>query len=354
MNDKIEQFLNDAVNQNVFPGCCCAIINQEKISYYCMGKKALYPTIEENQIDTLYDLASLTKVIGTTPLILRMIQNGLFQYDTTVYTIVSEFQNKDITIFHLLTHSSGLPADMSWDLNVSKEKMIEDICFVSQYAIPGQKVIYSDLGYILLGYIAEIVSGQSLDEVMKKEVFIPLNMDHTVYQPHKTLVNQCAPTEQSLHFHYMLRGEVHDRKAHLMGGVAGHAGLFTDIYDISNYVQMILHQGQHNGKIFLRKNYIYDMFTNYSLEKETPRGIGFLTYAPDSLFSLLNSKRTIGHTGFTGTSLIIDLENQIGIVVLSNRVHPTRENTLIYEWRKKFHDNIMKYAKDNEIKLQKI
>ena len=130
-----------------------------------------------------------------------------------------------------------------------------------------------------------------------------------------------------------------------MGGIAGHAGLFANIFDIANYVQMILHQGQHDGKIFLSKNYILDMFTNYSLKKETPRGIGFLTYAPDSLFSLLNSKKTIAHTGFTGSSLVIDLENQVGIVVLSNRVHPSRENTLIYGWRKKFHEQVMRIYK---------
>lgn len=345
MNDKIKQFLEDGVNKNIFPGCCCAIVNQEKIDYYCIGNKAVYPNIEENQIDTFYDLASLTKVIGVTPLILRLIQKGFIQYDTAIHTIVPKFKNKDITIFHLLTHSSGLPADLKWNLNVTKEKIIEDICCVSQNIIPGQKTIYSDLGYILLGYIAEVISGQRLDKVMKKEVFEPLNMTHTMYKPSSAIVNQCAPTELSPHFHYLLRGEVHDRKAHLMGGIAGHAGLFTNIDDLVNYAQMILHLGQYNGNMFLNESFIYDMFTNYSLENEIPRGVGFLTYTSNSLFSSLNSEKTIAHTGFTGTSLLIDLENQIAIIMLSNRVHPSRENTSIYDWRSEFHDWVMKIQK---------
>ena len=170
MNKKIENFLNEAVTKNVFPGCCCAIINQNMVDYYCIGNKAIDPNIEENQIDTYYDLASLTKVVGTTPLILRMIQSGVIQYNTEVYKIIPKFKNKDITIFHLLTHNSGLPADLKWNLDVSKERMIEDICDASQQAIPGKKVIYSDLGYILLGYIAEVVSGEKLEDIMRKNI----------------------------------------------------------------------------------------------------------------------------------------------------------------------------------------
>lgn len=345
MNKKIENFLNEAVTKNVFPGCCCAIINQNMVDYYCIGNKAIDPNIEENQIDTYYDLASLTKVVGTTPLILRMIQSGVIQYNTEVYKIIPKFKNKDITIFHLLTHNSGLPADLKWNLDVSKERMIEDICDASQQAIPGKKVIYSDLGYILLGYIAEVVSGEKLEDIMRKEVFNPLNMMNTMYKPSKDKFKQCAPTELSPHFHCLLRAEVHDRKAHLMNGVAGHAGLFSNIYDITNYAYMILNLGQYNGKMFLKKEYIYNMFTNYSLKNDVPRGIGFLTYTDNSIFSSLNSKKTIAHTGFTGTSILIDLDNQIGIVLLSNRVHPSRENTLIYEWRKEFHDLVMKTYK---------
>ena len=127
-----------------------------------------------------------------------------------------------------------------------------------------------------------------------------------------------------------------------MNGIAGHAGLFSNVYDLEIYAKMILNYGQYKNQTFLEEQYIHDMFTNFSLEHQIPRGIGFLTYTPNSLFSSLNSKKTIAHTGFTGTSLLIDQSNQIAIIVLSNRVHPTRENTKILNWRREFHDFVMK------------
>ncbi len=339
MNTKIEHFLEESVNQNVFPGCCVAIIHNQITDYYCVGNKSIYPCQEENRIDTLYDLASLSKVVGTTPAILRLIQKGLLSYDTPVYTIIPEFFNRDITIFHLLTHTSGLPADLSWGLDVTKNQMIQDINKVSSSCIPGQKVVYSDMGYILLGYIIESITKKSLDKVVKEEVLLPLDMYQTEYCPKEHI--QCAPTEISPHFHQLLRGQVHDRKAYMMNGIAGHAGLFSNVYDLEIYAKMILNYGQYKNQTFLEEQYIHDMFTNFSLEHQIPRGIGFLTYTPDSLFSSLNSIKTIAHTGFTGTSILIDLQNQIAIIVLSNRVHPTRENTKILNWRREFHDFVM-------------
>ena len=340
MNIKIEKFLKESVIQNVFPGCCVAIINNQITDYYCVGDKSIYPYQEVNYIDTLYDLASLSKVIGTTPTILRLIQKGYLSYNTPVYRIIPEFSNKDITVFHLLTHTSGLPADLSWNLDVTKNQMIQDINKGSSNYIPGRKVIYSDLGYILLGYIIECITKKSLEKAVKEEVLLPLGMCHTEYCPKE--YNQCAPTEISPHFHKLLKGEVHDRKAYLMDGIAGHAGLFSNVYDLEIYARMILNNGQYRNQTFLENQYICDMFTNFSPKNQIPRGVGFLTYTPGSLFSSLNSKNTIAHTGFTGTSLLIDQENQIAIIVLSNRVHPTRENIKILNWRREFHDFVMK------------
>lgn len=341
MNEKMKQFLDEAIKKNVFPGCCLAIIHHQKVDYYCVGKKSIYPTKEDNQMDTLYDLASLTKVVGTMPLILRMIQKGQLQYNTPIYKIIPEFLNKEITIFHLLTHTSGLPADLSWDLKATKEKIIHDICIQSTAAIPDKKVIYSDLGYIILGYVAEIMNHQKLNELVKKEVLLPLGMNQTMYCPDEKFIKNCAPTEKSIHFHCLLRGQVHDRKAYLMDGIAGHAGLFSNIFDLVQYAQMILNHGQYQNQTFLEKRYIDDLFTNFSPHGEIPRGVGFLTYTSNSLFSSLNSDKTIAHTGFTGTSLLIDMKNQVAIILLSNRVHPTRDNTLILDWRRKLHDYIM-------------
>lgn len=345
MNVKIEQFLKESVNRNIFPGCCVAIIHDQTTEYYCVGYKATYPYQEANKIDTLYDLASLTKVVGTTPAILRFIQSGGIHYHTPVYTIIPEFKNRDITLFHLLTHTSGLPADFDWEMTENKEVIIQRICEFSNQVVPEKEVIYSDLGYIILGYILEKISNQSLDQVIESQVLKPLEMYDTKYCP--TQINKCAPTEYSSYVHHILQGEVHDHKAIMMNGIAGHAGLFSHIFDLEHYAQMILDNGKYKNQTFLEEQYIHDMFTNFSLKNQVPRGIGFLTYTPDSLFSSLNSTKTIAHTGFTGTSILIDQENQIAIIVLSNRVHPTRENTEILNWRREFHDFVMKHINDD-------
>lgn len=350
MNVEIEQFLNEAINQHIFPGCCVAIIHNQTTEYYCLGNKATHPYQEANEIDTLYDLASLTKVVGMTPAILRFIQNGMLYYDMPISAILPEFKNRDITLFHLLTHTSGLPADFDWKMTENKEIIIQRICEFSNQAVPGKEVIYSDLGFIILGYILELVSNQSLNQIIESEVLKPLQMYETTYCPIR--INKCAPTEYSPYVDYILKGEVHDHKAFMMNGVAGHAGLFSNIFDLEHYVQMILNYGKYQNCTFLEEQYINDMFTNFSPKYQIPRGIGFLTFASDSLFSLLNSTKTIAHTGFTGTSMLIDLENQIAIILLSNRIHPTRDNTKILSWRREFHAFVMKcIVNDNKKKI---
>lgn len=338
--NKIEKFLSDAYKDNVFPGCCCSIINRQNIERYCVGYKTHIKPVEKNQIDTLYDLASLTKVVGTTPMILKLIQEKYISYQTPVYKILPMFTNKNITIFHLLTHTSGLPADFDWEMNEDKKAIIQRICYYSHQVDHGKKVVYSDLGYIILGEIIEILTQQSLQQILSKKIFQPLEMFNTGFCPQE--IDKCAPTEYSSHVHYVLKGEVHDHKAFMMNGVAGHAGVFSNIFDLEHYARMILNYGKYKNRTFLDEQYINDMFTNFSPMHEIPRGIGFLTYAPDSLFSSLNSVKTIAHTGFTGTSMLIDLENQVAIILLSNRVHPSRKNTKILDWRSEFHDFVMK------------
>ena len=339
--NEIKNFLNNAYKENIFPGCCCSIIDHQNIERYCVGYKSQIISPKENDLDTLYDLASLTKVVATTPMILKLIQEKYISYDTPIQYILPDFKNNNITVFHLLTHTSGLPADFDWSMNEDKRKIVQRICQYSHQVIPGKEVIYSDLGYIILGEIIEIITQQSLQQVLDKEIFKPLEMTHTCFCPSD--IEKCAPTEYSLYAHRMLRGEVHDHKAWMMGGIAGHAGLFSHIQDLEHYAQMILNNGKYKNQTFLNKRHIDNMFTNFSPENQIPRGIGFLTYTTHSLFSSLNSKKTIAHTGFTGTSLLIDLENQIAIILLSNRVHPTRENKKILDWRKEFHEFVIKY-----------
>lgn len=339
--DNVQKFLDSAVLKGVFPGCCCVIIKNHQADYYCAGYKAIFPHQEENDLDTLYDLASLTKVVGTLPTILRLIQDDVLSYQTPIVHWFKEFQNPQVTLWHLLTHTSGLPADLDCGNHFTKEEMIHRICQHSAHIQCGQHVIYSDLGYIMLGEIIELVTNLTLDEAVKTKVLQPLKMYDTMFSPQTDLYTRCAPTEWSPHFHYLIRGEVHDRKAHYFHGVSGHAGLFSCVLDLKQYMSMILDEGMFQNQCFLKKELIQDLYTNISPNGEIARGVGYLCYDQRSPFSFRNSAKSLLHTGFSGTSLLIDIEKQIGIALLSNRIHPSRDRTKILSWRKAFHEYVM-------------
>ncbi|MFQ9247320.1 MAG: serine hydrolase domain-containing protein [Clostridium paraputrificum] len=291
----------------------------------------------------MYDIASLTKVLVTTTLIMKLIDMGKLKLDTLVKDIIPEFRNNNnINIFDLLTHTSGLPADIKLDLSVDKETIRKKIYCCDSVYEKNTKVLYSDIGFILLGFIIEEIVRKPLDIIAKEFIFTPLNMNDTSYLPDSKLFNRCAPTENSPHFHKILRGEVHDRKAYLMGGVSGHAGVFSDIDDMSKFARMILNRGEYNKKRILSEKSVESLFKTQTPIGEINRGLGYLTFDIRSPFSTMNSGESIFHTGFTGTSLLIDKGNKISIIVLSNRVHPTRENIKIIEERKKIHEKIMR------------
>lgn len=341
MKQELQLFLKNAVDEGVFPGCVCAIVTDKQVDYYCEGFKSIYPIKQENCLNTLYDIASLSKVVATTPMILKLIQTNQLTYQTKVNEIIPEFKNDKITILDLLTHTSGLKADLGWPLGTSKQEMFNDICSYAKSVVCHGEVIYSDISYMILGWIIEKITCKSLDQIIKEEIFLPLNMTHSYYCLDKSHQQKAAPTEISPYTHQLIQGTVHDRKAQNCNGIAGHAGVFTNIYDLVNYTQMILNDGKFNHQVFLEKRYIDDMFKCLTNKGQVPRGIGFLTYDSDGIFSKYHSYHTIGHTGFTGTSLFIDRENRIGIILLSNRIHVSRTNNKILTWRKLFHDKVM-------------
>lgn len=339
---EIKFIIEDCCSRGVFPGANVAILLDDDEYLFSVGKKSILPKEELNGIDTIYDMASLTKVLVTTTLTMKLIDIGKLKLDTLVKDVIPEFKNKNINIFDLLTHTSGLPADIKLDLSADKETIRRKIYYCDSIYEKNTKVLYSDIGFILLGFIIEEIVGKPLDIVSKEFIFTPLNMDDTSYLPDSKLVDRCAPTENSPHFRKILRGEVHDRKAYLMGGVSGHAGIFSDINDMSKFARMILNGGEYNKKRILSEKSVESLFKRQTPIGEINRGLGYLTFDVRSPFSTMNSSESIFHTGFTGTSLLIDKGNKISIIVLSNRVHPTRENIKIIEERKKIHEKIMK------------
>lgn len=334
--DNIEIFLRKAVKDGVFPGCCAVTIHKDTSRFYCTGNLQIQPSIINNTIDTMYDMASLTKVIVTTTLTLQMMEKHLFTLDTPVRKILPQFSHDHVKIAHLLTHTSGLPADHPDKRNICKEQLEKDIFHMDLLFEPGAQVLYSDLGFILLKDILETVTDTPLESLAKKQIFDPLHMPDTCFNPvHKEF---CAPTTCDETTHRYLQGTVHDTKCRKMGGISGHAGLFSTITDMSHFLSMLVHNGIYDGNIILNATSMQYLHTVFTPPHTPKRTLGYLCKDENSIFSSLSSPVSIAHTGFTGTSILCDFENHLGIVLLSNRIHPTRENTAILSWRKQFHD----------------
>ena len=332
----IQKLLDKAVQDGVFPGCTACVYANGKLEFYVAGNKENIPNVIENTLETSYDIASLSKVVSTSMVAMQFIQEGKLSYNTIIQSILPEFRYPNITIFHIMTHTTGLPADHQWKLGSTKEEIIHDCLTFDLVAPTGTKVIYSDVGYILLGLILEKVGNKSLDILAKEMVFEPLEMINTSYQANMDTV--CATEVNPFFLNRLMKGEVHDRKANMMGGVAGHAGVFSNIEDMSKYLIMLVDQKE----IILKKEQFKDLYTTQTPNGEISRGIAYLTKDMESPFSELNSELSILHTGFTGTSIMVDFEKKVGCVLLSNRIHPTRENKKIIEWRRTFHDYVMK------------
>lgn len=329
------------VKQNVFPGCNYAIISND-VEIGSVGNKALFPKIEKNNIDTLYDLASLTKVIVTNTLITKLLQHNKINLNDEVKKYLPRFKYKNITIYHLLTHSSGLISDVNWNEVHNKKELIDFFYNKELFYETSTDVIYSDLNFIFLGFIIEKIYGKSLDVVAYEEIFKPLNMKNTMFNP--KFKDKCAPTEVTSE-RGVVRGIVHDEKACMLGGVCGSAGLFSNIEDLIKFVKMILNDGMVNNKQFIKKEYIDLWFKPMVIgKKKNIKSIGW-GVGKGNVTGSFCSDNTIFHTGFTGNTLIIDRDNKIGFIFLSNRIHPTRDNKLLISKRRYIANYIFKKIK---------
>ncbi|MFQ9922712.1 MAG: serine hydrolase domain-containing protein [Beduini sp.] len=343
MKDKseIQNYLIESIERGVFCGCHVFIMDHGKSEYFIAGDKSVYPYKEINDSQTIYDLASLTKVLVTTPLILKLIEQNKLSLNQSVQSLLPLFQCPQVTIEHLLTHTSGLPADTALPMGSHKPQILEAIYKLTSDLEPGKQIIYSDLGFILLGEIIETITKRSLAELSKEWLFLPMEMRETSYLPDPAWRQRCAPTENSPVLKRVIRGEVHDRKCRMMQGISGHAGLFSTIYDLSHYAKMLLDGGKYKDRTILEPKSIALLYQNRTPNVNGNRGIGFINSDPLRI-TPFHSKRAIMHTGFTGTSIMVDFDLELAVIVLSNRIHPTRDNSLILEWRNQFYEFLMK------------
>lgn len=340
--------LEEGIREEVFPGAVACVGNRDGIIYSrnC-GYRQLYPFKEEMELDTLFDIASLTKVTATLPLIMIFLQKGNLSLYDAVGDYLKPFENeKDLRIKHLLTHTSGFePYSRMDQKGIKPEDVVSYIAGTKRMFPIGREVVYSDYNFILLKYILEKVIQESFDEACRKYVFHPLGMNNTVFNPQQS--DNIAATEFCEKRKKFLKGVVHDENARYLGGISGHAGLFSSIEDLSKYCEMYLNNGRtSSGDLFFSSTTVNAIIHNYTNGLQENRGLGFsIRGLENSSGGELFSEEAFGHTGFTGTSIWIDRARGIYIILLTNRVHPTRENMEIIKFRRHFH-NAVNYAVD--------
>jgi CubicO group peptidase (beta-lactamase class C family) len=324
--ESIDRVVRRGIKAGGYPGAA-VVVGRQGAAVYQKGFGALSwgseaPAVTSDR--TIYDLASLSKVIGTTTAIMVLYDEGRVDLDAPVVTYLPAFAGgaKDrVTVRQLLTHRSGLPAGRDlWRIAYSPDQAKAAVLATPLECAPGACFIYSDIGADVLGMIAETVSGQSLDRLLDERVFGPLGMNDTFYRPADSLLYRVAPTELVSPRGYALRGQVHDENAHALGGVAGHAGLFSTAADLSVFAQMMLNGGSFNGVRILSDSAV-SLFTRRAAGT---RALGWDTCSGEGGCGQFLTGRAYGHTGFTGTSIWIDPDREMFVILLTNRVHAAR------------------------------
>ena len=326
--EAIDQAVGQAIDQGLLPGAVLIVGHNGQVVYRkAYGHRALVPTPEAMTADTIFDLASLTKVIATTSSLMKLFEQGKFRLNDKITDYIPEFQGgkSDIVIRNLFTHFSGLQPDVPltnpW---TGYDTGIRLACADKPAGPPAVRYVYSDINFILLGELVHRLSGQMLPDYARDNIFMPLRMSTTMFRPPASLVPRIAPTERLGTTGPPLRGVVHDPTARNMGGIAGHAGLFSTADDLARFAQMMLNGGELDGVRVLSPLTI-QKFTEPQSPPDQPilRGLGWDIDSPHSsnrgeLFPI----GSYGHTGFTGTSIWIDPSTKKYVILLANSVHP--------------------------------
>lgn len=301
---------------------------------------------EKMQLDTVFDLASLTKVVATLPAVLKLIDNGLISLGDSVNKFLPKFASnnkKQVTVLNLLTHTSGLVSHMNfYKNNLSREEIFNLIYREELKYSVSSKVIYSDLGFMLLSNLVEEVTTQNFNDFVQREIFDPLEMKETGFSPNFSN-DRYAATEYDDRINSYKLGVVHDENTEALGGVSGHAGLFSTLEDLSHFTSMIENNGIYKNKEILSSASIKLSRENFTKNKSEFRGLGWqLKTGSNTSCGDYFSEKSYGHTGFTGTSIWFDPTIDLNVILLTNRVHYGRKMD-IQHIRPRLHNVIRKY-----------
>jgi CubicO group peptidase (beta-lactamase class C family) len=324
--ESIDRIVRRGITAGGYPGAS-VVVGRRGYSVFEKGYGRLGWTSSSEAVvpdESIYDLASLTKVVGTATAAMILYDEGRLELDAPVAKYLPAFSGgtkDDVTVRQLLTHTSGLPAGRDLRrLATSAWEARQLVMSTPLTCAPGRCLVYSDLGADVLGFTIEAITGQGLDAFLSERVFAPLGMNDTQFRPALSLRDRIAPTEVSSPRGYAIRGEVHDENAWALGGVAGHAGLFSTAADLSLFAQMMLNRGTFNGVRIVSDSAV----ARFTARATGTRALGWDTADGDGPAGVHMGERAYGHTGFTGTSLWIDPDRDLFVVLLTNRVHAAR------------------------------
>ena len=350
---ELRSLLKKAVSDSAWPGAVLIAVKNGKIFFHDAVGYHTYGGKRTMRKSDIFDLASITKVVATTSTVMKMVEVGQLDLDEKVVTYLSDFKGKQpeyfqqkskITIKHLLTHTAGLPPFKQYFLMDGEAKTRLDSVFNTEPVIGiAEETKYSDIGLIILGKVVEKVSGFLLDELVDSLVFKPLGMNTTFYNPPPVKLRRIVPTEIAEGYRTgLIHGEVHDENAYSLGGVTGHAGLFSTAEDLAVFSQMMLNGGIYGWKRIFKEKTIKLFTSKANVVEGSSRYLGWAQPGGFNPFGVYHGMNTFGHTGFTGTSMWIDPDNKMVVVLLTNAVHPKRNMKApnYYDWGQRIHSAV--------------
>ena len=344
--------LEQAVRDRAFPGAAYGILLKGKVvALDAVGRFTYEGDSSTVTPETIFDLASVTKVLATTSVAMLLYDRGILDLETPLGEILPGFVigrapgsgKERVTLRMLLAHSSGLPAYARlFEEHTASNQLLRACLQMPLEAAPGTRADYSDIGFILLGKALEVLAGDYLSRFCPREIFAPLELTSTYFCPPTSMRQQIPPTVNDTTFRKrIIQGEVHDEHAFVLGGCAGHAGLFSNALDVLRFAACILAEGRSsNGTQLFNPATVRLFATRQSEPPGTSRALGWDTPTAPSSSGKYFSPSSIGHLGYTGTSLWIDPERELAVVLLTNRTWPDRENKAIQIVRPAFHDAV--------------
>ena len=338
--------LESAIADHAFPACSLSVgFRGELIAHKALGHFTYDPTSPAVQTASIFDLASLTKVLATTAMAMVLYEHGLLDLEAPATAIVPEFianddRRQEVTLRMLLAHSSGLPSyEKLFQHGKNREDLLQAAFATELTAAPGDRFEYSDIGFIILGVVLERLADEPMDVFCQREIFGPLGMAHTTFNPTNALQDSIPPTADDRTFrHRVIQGEVQDENASILGGVAAHAGLFSTAEDLAIFGHAMI-----NGGYPILRSATVELFSRrQNAPQGTSRALGWDTPSGSSQAGKYFSPRCFGHLGYTGTSIWIDSGRQISVALLTNRTWPDCQNQAIKQVRPAFHDAVIK------------